>query len=819
VCSSDLDIIDSKYDISVQDAVDKEGFDYALVGYHDWKGVKDIKFQTLYENYIKSRKSLSEYVDIFENYEDGGYMANGDYMADGGNLHAKYIAYIEESRRPGGSDRSIKKTYNLDVEDRTSDGFYVIGAKEDIEDFINDYSINFAKIELYKEDGGMMAKGGKTSGLVTITTDAYFGGDGIKDVKEHISNIEKKFKIEIKPTGQLNNDATQEYNITGKKKDILKFLADDSFDEDEFGMGFSNDEIEEFYPELFEDGGYMAKGGMIVAQKTFDINDNEVSEDIYEFLLDYTSDDFELSEEDQYAIRSEDPERVIDIMNDGLIDYEVVSRYDDDKIRLKIIKKTKMADGGYMAKGGFVIKYTDPSGNEETATNFFGNPYIFETENSAKLVMSSNPNFRDDIYKNIKIVPYMVADGGETMNQGVYPANFFDGPNPTNLYALMQLDIDTGYGSLVDGRIYTINEAFKLADELNENIDNYDKKIEIFTVEQLLKRKSLPKTSKDQIYENYKDKKNLIDSLIERFGKMDWQKEFKYGGYMAKGGETKEFIDWDKIIGKKVNGWEARDNNGISILWENDNSPYWFYATPGWENEKNLPIQIVGDGGDFGIAMFSKNKDASYKLNDYLMEIKEIIRIINFKKPLSVSDFKNSFSKVINNGDSFKKGGYMAKGGMMSDEKMTLKLQKEFEDKDLFDDEIVDEYVVKQFDYSEDSDNIEKFIRMKKNKFYVVPFDNQDDSYYYILVPKDKMNDGGMMAKGGKLKSNAAKFRDKVKAISKKLTGTKVPKKYKKDYGATYDKQEANTAARRISGAKLAELRAKLAKKTKTKRK
>jgi hypothetical protein len=102
---------------------------------------------------------------------------------------------------------------------------------------------------------------------------------------------------------------------------------------------------------------------------------------------------------------------------------------------------------------------------------------------------------------------------------------------------------------------------------------------------------------------------------------------------------------------------------------------------------------------------------------------------------------------------------------------------------------------------------------MKKNKFYVVPFDNQDDSYYYILVPKDKM------AKGGKLKSNAAKFSDKVKAISKKLAGTKVPKKYKKDYGATYDKQEANTAARRISGAKLAELRAKLAKKTKTKRK
>jgi hypothetical protein len=461
-------------------------------------------------------------------------------LADGGDLSTKYIAYIEESRRPGGSDRSIKKTYNLDVEDRTSDGFYIAGAKEDIEDFINDYSINFAKIELYKEDGDMMAKGGKTSGLVTITSDAYFGGDGIKDVKEHISNIEKKFKIEIKPTGQINNDGTQEYDITGKKKDILNFLADDSYDEDEFGMGFSDDEIEEFYPELFEDGGYMAKGGEMSDEKT-------------------------------------------------------------------------------------------------------------------------------------------------------------------------------------------------------------------------------------------------------------------------------------------------------------------------------------------------------------------ILKIQN----------------------------------MMGDEKMTLKLQKEFEGKDLFDDEIVDEYLVKQFDYSEDSDNIEKFIRMKKNKFYVVPFDNQDDSYYYILVPKDKMAKGGATsdiyvlgsnyeirrpmnvddddlakalkkykvemyfideegygdafikligekdnienlikdfnvwnidanelndlylkikkyqgkldpkynasrymkqyykdlysdedyAKGGKLKSNAAKFSDKVKAISKKLAGTKVPKKYKKDYGATYDKQEANTAARKISGAKLAELRAKLAKKTKTKRK
>lgn len=44
------------------------------------------------------------------------------------------------------------------------------------------------------------------------------------------------------------------------------------------------------------------------------------------------------------------------------------------------------------------------------------------------------------------------------------------------------------------------------------------------------------------------------------------------------------------------------------------------------------------------------------------------------------------------------------------------------------------------------------------------------------------------------------KFNDKVKAISKRLEGTKVPKKLEKDYGKTYDKKESVQAARRIVG-------------------
>lgn len=56
------------------------------------------------------------------------------------------------------------------------------------------------------------------------------------------------------------------------------------------------------------------------------------------------------------------------------------------------------------------------------------------------------------------------------------------------------------------------------------------------------------------------------------------------------------------------------------------------------------------------------------------------------------------------------------------------------------------------------------------------------------------------MAKGGVTAKKPAKFKDKVKAISKSLEGKKVPKRVRKDYGATYDKKESIDAAKRIAG-------------------
>lgn len=238
---------------------------------------------------------------------------------------------------------------------------------------------------------------------------------------------------------------------------------------------------------------------------------------------------------------------------------------------------------------------------------------------------------------------------------------------------------------------------------------------------------------------------------VNKNGKLD-KEDFKIlrGNKMAKGGETKDFINWDKIIGKKVNGWEATDNNGISIGWENEDSEYFFYATPGWENEKKLPIQIVGDNGDFSIGMYSKNSNASYDLKEYLKEVKNIIDIIKSKKTISESDFKDKFSGVKK---LYEKGGYMAKGGELSEVKMIKKLEKRFKGKDLWEDEIMDEYEVKMFDYREDEE-MEKWKRKNREKNYIVPFDSQDDSYIFILVPKDKMEKGGYMANGGSIPNN-----------------------------------------------------------------
>jgi hypothetical protein len=72
------------------------------------------------------------------------------------------------------------------------------------------------------------------------------------------------------------------------------------------------------------------------------------------------------------------------------------------------------------------------------------------------------------------------------------------------------------------------------------------------------------------------------------------------------------------------------------------------------------------------------------------------------------------------------------------------------------------------------------------------PFRKFQKDYFASSV---EMADGGMMARGG------ATFSDKVKSISKRLNKTKVPLKYRKEYGKYFNKKEATQSAQRIVGA------------------
>ena len=95
----------------------------------------------------------------------------------------------------------------------------------------------------------------------------------------------------------------------------------------------------------------------------------------------------------------------------------------------------------------------------------------------------------------------------------------------------------------------------------------------------------------------------------------------------------------------------------------------------------------------------------------------------------------------------------------------------------------------------EEAKNIYKKVKEKypntKGKIYTI--DEWVDLELYF-IPNNKM------AKGGEMAKKPAKFKDKVKAISKSLDGKKVPKRLRKDYGTTYDKKESIDAAKRIAG-------------------
>jgi hypothetical protein len=48
----------------VRETIESEGFDYAFVGYSDFKEVKDDEFHRLNQSYLASREALAKYLNV-----------------------------------------------------------------------------------------------------------------------------------------------------------------------------------------------------------------------------------------------------------------------------------------------------------------------------------------------------------------------------------------------------------------------------------------------------------------------------------------------------------------------------------------------------------------------------------------------------------------------------------------------------------------------------------------------------------------------------------------------------------------------------------
>jgi hypothetical protein len=271
----------------------------------------------------------------------------------------------------------------------------------------------------------------------------------------------------------------------------------------------------------------------------------------------------------------------------------------------------------------------------------------------------------------------------------------------------------------------------------------------------------------------------LIADLKENGYEYKSNKDFTGNGYysinvkymvdedkMAKGGELKsKFKDGDMVYSYQNKDYAAPINYVRFSPWNSDlgshpNDTFKYRLTlkdgnSNWINEESLyktKQNQYAKGGEVD--------DFYDNLQVHVQGVGTIYHGQSMKEAIKKAEahlLKNPKAEVVivdeKYGDEYDLNGNQveddyAKGGELSEAKMIQKLSKQFEGKDLWDDEIMDEYEVKMFDYREDEE-MEKWKRKNREKNYVVPFDSEDDSYVFILVPKDKMEKGGYMADGG----------------------------------------------------------------------
>jgi hypothetical protein len=395
-------------------------------------------------------------------------------------------------------------------------------------------------------------------------------------------------------------------------------------------------------------------------------------------------------------------------------------------------------------------------------------------------------------------------------------------------------------GMMAKGGSIPNNYSFKTAKEVWE-MWNFEQKNHFLLdhAEEIERAGFSPKGSWRSIAKN-QSFNQLNDVVIKKLTEHISEGQYADGGYMADGGETKKYTD--KIIeylkknGQLNKGREsiAKDgtkyrydrystrgesaNNWIVALFENaaeENGNRYAtqfsykdiysisYDRPKYKGVVNGKITITelveGDKmAKGGVIASSETKEGIEKLiSDYYYSSKISLKKVDNKDEYEVSNSKGKINGVkvvlkrgryqFINSDKMAKGGILKLGDKFGNYSVTLYDPIRYDDLGsssggrvkLVNQEDFDTLLI-QYDHALRGG--EWFISKDRTKYV--------GKNPYEVIEKlnlEKMAMGGTFASG-------------VKAIEKRLVGTKVNPKYQKDYGKTYDKAEAHEAASKIKG-------------------
>jgi hypothetical protein len=245
----------------------------------------------------------------------------------------------------------------------------------------------------------------------------------------------------------------------------------------------------------------------------------------------------------------------------------------------------KLEDGGYMAKGRKIFMMgTEEVYIKKSSIGLEGEVCLFYKKDDSILKCISQNQFNKFI-EDGKLIPKM-EHGGYMANEGKYLRTL---PTQDDLYAFMVLDKKSGFGAPLDYKVYGKIQAKKIKEKYEDKIKK-DRELKMFSVKELLDRKSFGAQNKQMIEEEFKRSVAQIKQMMESLNINDYKELYlEDGGYMAMGGATEHGI---------MKGDHVVDIYEDTLVIENGGKKYFVFIKTGEREEVAEKGGYMSHGGE-----------------------------------------------------------------------------------------------------------------------------------------------------------------------------------------------------------------------------